>query len=160
MSWIDYTRGDKMIAYNVPYFSAWWWILLKVKLISWWESESKPHLSPIAWLYWPKTPNTTAKKIYIFFFLCSMVCLLGSSGYISHNQSFAITDVWEVGVTSTISNVPETRSCTVLSPRLKCYSFIKLVLFKIASSGLTLLCDLLILSSCLKIEFEGAEIKK
>jgi len=25
-------------------------------------------------------------------FLCIMVCLLGSSGHISHNRSFAITD--------------------------------------------------------------------
>lgn len=56
--------------------------------------------------------------------------------------------------------MPDTHSCTVLSPRLKSFSFIKVVAFKIAVSGLTLLCDLSILSSCLKMEFEGSEINK
>lgn len=51
-------------------------------------------------------------------------------------------------------------SCTVSSPRLKCFSFIKVVAFKITISGLILLCDLSVLSSHMKIESEGGEINK
>lgn len=78
-----------------------------------------------------------------------MVCLIGSSGHILNYQTFAIISVQEIGVTPTISNVHGIHICTVLSPRLKHFSFTKVVAFQIAVSRLTLLCDLLILSSYL-----------
>lgn len=141
------TRGKWTKLYHIMCLTSTlgWRILLTVKLISRWESETKFYLS--------QPPD-------FVFFLCNMVCLLSSSGLISYNPSLAIIDVWEISVTSTIFNMPETHSCTVLCSRLKYSSFIKLVVFKTTVSGLTLWCDLLIISSCLKTETEGAEINK
>lgn len=99
------------------------------------ENQKANSTTPQPHSYSGQKPQITQPKKPTFLFVPSSAAGLPARLiwiYFTY-QSFAITDAWEIGVISTIVNVPDTNSYTVLSPRLKCFSFIKTAAFKTLS---------------------------